>query len=46
MIFVVYLIFRISTGDSKNVLKTGKFSSRLFTQEGYCARPVQKFSFL
>ena len=38
MMFVVYMIFRISTGYSKNVLKTGQFSSQLFTQEGYCLR--------
>ena len=40
MMFVVYMIFRISTGYSKNVLKTGQFSSQLFTQEGYCLRQV------
>ena len=40
MMFVVYMIFRISTGYSKNVLKTGQFSYQLFTQEGYCLRQV------
>ena len=36
MMFVVYMIFRISTGYSKNVLKHGQISAQLFMQEGYC----------
>ena len=38
MMFVVYMILRISMGYSKNVLKISQFSSQLLTQEGYCPR--------
>ena len=38
MMFVVYMIFRISGGYSKKVLRTSQLSSQLFTQEGYCLR--------
>ena len=38
MIFVVYMILRISKGYSKKVLKISQFSSQLLTQEGYCFR--------
>ena len=38
MMFVVYMIFRISGGYSKKVLKTSQLSSQLLTQEGYCFR--------
>ena len=40
MMLVVYMIFRISTGYSKKVLKTSQFFSQLFTQEWYCLRQV------
>ena len=36
MMFVVYMILRISMGYSKKVLRISQFSSQLFTQEGYC----------
>ena len=31
---------RIAREYMENVLKTGQFSSQLFTQEGYCLRQV------
>ena len=40
MMFVVYMIFRISGGYSKKVLRTSQLSSQLLTQEGYCFRQV------
>ena len=38
IMFVVYMIFRISMGYSKKVLSTSQFSSQLLTQEGYWLR--------
>jgi len=38
MMFVVYMIFRISGGYSKKVFRTSQLSSQLLTQEGYCFR--------
>ncbi len=35
MIFVVYMVFQISSGYSKKVLRTSRFFPQLFTQEGY-----------
>ena len=40
IMFVVYIIFRISGGYSKKVFKTSQLSSQLLTQEGYCFRQV------
>ena len=40
MILVVYMIFRISGGYAKKVLKISQLSSQLFTQEGYCFPPI------
>ncbi len=40
IIFVVYMIFRISGAYSMKVLKTPQFSSQLRTQEGYCSPVV------
>ena len=37
--FVVYMIFRISVGYAKKVLKISQLSSQLLTQEGYCLPP-------
>ena len=36
MIFVVYMIFRISVGYAKKVLRISQLSTQLLTQEGYC----------
>ena len=35
MMFVVYIIFRISAGYAKNVDNISQLSSHVFTQEGY-----------
>lgn len=40
IMFVVYMILRISDGYSKKVFKTSQLSSQLLTQEGYCFRQV------
>ena len=40
IMFVVYMIFRISGGYSKKVFRTSQLFSQLLTQEGYGFRQV------